>query len=58
MATNLAAAEFYTRCVAKGIQPSHMDMLICSVAAGRGWEIFTLDNDFAHYSRVLAIGLY
>lgn len=51
------AAEFYTRCVAKGIQPSHIDMLICSVADGRGWSIFTVDKDFIHYSRVLPIEL-
>jgi predicted nucleic acid-binding protein len=52
------AASFFNRCRAKGIQGSHVDFLICSVAASRGRPIFSTDKDFADYAKVLPIKLY
>lgn len=52
------AAEFYNRCRSKGIQGSHTDFLICSVAHKFKIPIFTLDNDFSNYSKHIEIKLY
>lgn len=52
------AAESANRCRAKGVQGSAIDFLICAVAVRRQLAIFTLDNDFKHFSSVLAIELY
>jgi predicted nucleic acid-binding protein len=52
------AASFFNRCRAKSIQGSHVDFLICSVAASRGRPIFSTDKDFAGYAKVLPIKLY
>lgn len=52
------AASFFNRCRAKGIRGSHVDFLICSVAASRGRPIFSMDKDFAGYAKVLPIKLH
>jgi predicted nucleic acid-binding protein len=52
------AAAFFNRCRTKGIQGSHVDFLICSVAASRGRPIFSTDKDFASYAKVLPIKLH
>jgi predicted nucleic acid-binding protein len=52
------AADLSNRCRTKGIQGSAIDFLICAVAARRRLAIFTLDNDFRHFSTVLDIELY
>lgn len=52
------AASFFNRCRGKGIQGSNADFLICAVAARNGFQIFTTDGDFEHYSKVLPIELY
>jgi len=52
------AASFFNRCRAKGIQGSHVDFLICSVAVSRARPIFSTDKDFARYAKVLPIKLY
>ena len=52
------AAAFYNRCRAKGIQGSSADFLICSVAVRHSLLIFTNDQDFSNYRRVLPIRLY
>lgn len=52
------AADFYNRCREKGIQGSHIDFLICSVAHAHQLAIFTLDKDFEHYQSVLDIRLF
>jgi predicted nucleic acid-binding protein len=52
------AASFFNRCRAKGIQGSHVDFLICSVAVSRNRPIFSTDKDFAGYAKVLPIKLY
>lgn len=52
------AAAFFNQCRAKGIQGSNTDFLICAVAARRELAIFTTDDDFGHYARVLPIVRY
>jgi predicted nucleic acid-binding protein len=52
------AAFFYNICRIKGIQGSHIDFLICSVAANNKLPIFTLDNDFIRYAECLPITVY
>ncbi|HAH62274.1 MAG TPA: hypothetical protein DCL73_09285, partial [Treponema sp.] len=50
-----AAAEFYNRCRSKGIQGSHIDYLICSVARNNNFSILTLDKDFQNYKKYIDI---
>jgi len=52
------AAEFSNKCRKKGTQGSHIDFLICAVANRIDVPIFTNDNDFMHYQKVLSIKLY
>ncbi len=49
------AAQFNNACRAKGIQGSHTDFLICSVAFNNKMSIFTLDKDFENYRNVIGI---
>ena len=51
------AAEYSNICRAKGVQGSHIDFLICAVAARLRYKIFTTDKDFKHYSKHLPISL-
>ncbi|MDA8424834.1 MAG: hypothetical protein M0Z80_01750 [Treponema sp.] len=51
------AAAFFTACRKHGIQGSHIDFLICAVAANNGMSIMTLDNDFLLYKKHLQIKL-
>jgi len=51
------AAEFYNDCRKHGIQGSHIDYLICAVAANNDFSIFTLDNDFINYKKHIKIRL-
>jgi len=51
----IVAAEFSNECRKRGIQGSHIDFLICSVAFRNSVPIFTLDNDFNEYSKILKI---
>lgn len=52
------AAAFFNICRAKGIQGSNTDFLICAVAARQEFSIFTTDEDFKRFARVLPIALY
>jgi len=52
------AAEFYNTCRKRGVQGSHIDFLICAVAARNKLPIFTLDKDFERYAQPLEISLY
>ena len=52
------AAEMSNQCRASGIQGSPIDFLLCAVAQRRNWEIFTTDQDFVHFSRILPIKLH
>ncbi len=52
------AAVFYNICRKSGIQGSHVDFLICAVAAGREIPIFTSDKDFFLYAKHLNVTIY
>lgn len=52
------AAEFSNSCRQAGVQGSHVDLLICSVAAGSGSAILSTDKDFTRYARHLPITLH
>ena len=51
------AAELFNECRSKGIQGSHIDFLICSVAINYQLKILTLDKDFVKYQEYVPIKL-
>lgn len=51
------AAKFSNICRSHGIQGSHTDFLIASVAANNNFDILTLDNDFDLYKKYLPINI-
>src|SRR5262245_12262991 len=53
-----SAAEFSNLLRSKGIQGSTIDFLICAVAHRYALLIYTLDDDFKHFSKHLPIKLY
>jgi predicted nucleic acid-binding protein len=52
------AAAFFNRCRDKGIQGSNTDFLICAVATRNTYSIFTTDDDFGRFAKLLPITLY
>lgn len=52
------AASFFNRCRERGIQGSNTDFLICAVAVRNDFAIFTTDEDFSRFERVLPITLH
>jgi predicted nucleic acid-binding protein len=52
------AAQFFNQCRKKGIQGSNTDYLICAIAANNNWQIYTSDQDFSHFQKVIPIKLY
>jgi predicted nucleic acid-binding protein len=52
------AAEYYNFCRKNGIQGSHIDFLICSVATDNKLSIFTTDKDFENFSKYVPIKLH
>ena len=52
------AAQMHNQCRARGVAGSVVDLLICSVAYRRGWQILTTDRDFGQYAKTLPIKLY
>jgi len=52
------AAEFYNISRKKGVQGSHIDFLICAFAKRNEFTIFTSDNDFQNYSKILDLKLH
>ena len=52
------AASFFNECRARGVQGTSVDLLICAVAARRRAAVFTTDDDFVHYARVLPLALH
>jgi predicted nucleic acid-binding protein len=52
------AAEYYNQCRRKGIQGSNTNFLICSVAVNNSWQIFTTDEDFLNFGKIIPIQLY
>ena len=52
------AAELANKCIAKGRQGSHSDFLICAVAKREKLYIYTTDQDFLGFSRIIGVNLY
>ena len=52
------AASFFNQCRDKGIQGSNTDFLICAVAARNGFSIFTTDEDFSHFAKIVPVELH
>ena len=52
------AAGLFNRCREKGIQGSNTDFVICAVAARNGFAIFTTDEDFELFAKVIPIALH
>ena len=52
------AAELFNKCRKNGIQGSHIDFLICSISIINKYKIYTTDNDFLNYSKIIDIELY
>ena len=52
------AAQMHNRCRARGIAGSAIDFLICAIASRRNWQIFTTDQDFERYGRILGLKMY
>jgi predicted nucleic acid-binding protein len=46
------AARWSNACRSQGVAGSGVDLLICAVAAVRGWQIFSTDVDFRTYTKV------
>ena len=53
-----SAAQASNQCQAKGITVSVVDALICAVAINHDWAIFTTDNDFKLFTRILSVNLH
>ncbi|MBL0731257.1 MAG: PIN domain-containing protein [Desulfosarcina sp.] len=54
----IQAAKFSNICRKNGVQGSHIDFLICSVAYRLQAQIFTTDKDFEHYQNHVPIQLF
>lgn len=52
------AARFANTCRNAGIQGTHTDFLICAVAEREQADIFSRDDDFVQFTRVLPIRLH
>ena len=52
------AAEYYNLARENGIQGSNTDFLLCAVSARHKMPIFTTDQDFTHFQRVMPIKLH
>ena len=52
------AADFFNACRQNGVQGSHIDFLICAVAAANDLEIYTTDKDFLNYQKIIPIRLF
>ena len=52
------AAGMHNACRRKGIQGSHIDFLMCSVAVQHGLKIFTLDLDYRQFAEIIDIKLH
>jgi len=52
------AALLFNHCRRNGIQGSHIDFLICTMAIKHNFAIFTIDKDFEYYAKCTDIILY
>lgn len=53
-----AAAKAGNDCRTRGVAVSISDMLICAIALGHDWSIFTVDPDFNSYAKILPLRLH
>jgi predicted nucleic acid-binding protein len=53
----VTAADFGNQCRRKGVQSSPVDFLLCAVAWRNDLTIFSTDNDFRNYAKILPIKL-
>lgn len=51
------AARFANLCASKGVASTSIDLIICAIAFRRKWSIFTTDDDFGGYAKVLGVAL-
>jgi predicted nucleic acid-binding protein len=52
------AAEFFNACLAKGLQGSNTDFLLCAVSVRHRMPLLTTDGDFHRYARVIPVALH
>ena len=52
------AAKMFNDCRAKGVQGSNTDFLICAAAQLNQLAIYTIDQDFMRYQKIIGISLY
>ena len=52
------AASYFNICRKNGVQGSHTDFLLCSIASNNNLLILTTDKDFDNYMKYLPIRLY
>ena len=52
------AAEFYNICRQHGVTGSHIDFLICAIAANNNMAIWTADKDFDNYGKYIPVNRY
>jgi predicted nucleic acid-binding protein len=52
------AAELFNVCRAAGMQGSNTDFLLCAVSERRRLPIFTTDDDFERFGRVISVLLH
>ena len=52
------AASYFNICRKNGVQGSHTDFLLCSIASNNNLLILTTDKDFINYTKHLPIRLY
>ena len=52
------AAKMFNDCRAKGVQGSNTDFLICAAAQLHQLAIYSTDQDFTRYQKILGISLY
>jgi len=53
-----AAAKASNACRIKGVAVSVVDILICALASGRDWAVFTTDPDFRNYAGITPVRLH
>jgi predicted nucleic acid-binding protein len=49
------AARVYNACRSQGLQAGPIDILICSMAGKRGWQVFSLDANLNRCARALKV---
>ena len=52
------AAQYFNQCRSKGIQGSNTDFLICAIAVNNNWQIYSSDQDFRYFQKIIPIQLY